>query len=188
MNPNDPRANRSRKALLDAGVALLTENTDASLTQIADKAGVGRATLYRHFKTREDLINELVRESLQMTESVVEPLQLEQQTGHDAITMIVKAVMPLADRYHFLLSLWHFSENNPEINAVYQAQLGKLAGHVARARSEGTIHPNLTDDWIVACIDSHLYMGWWMVRNMGISVDSATEQALISLFQGINHP
>ncbi|HVX45107.1 MAG TPA: helix-turn-helix domain-containing protein [Mycobacteriales bacterium] len=50
-------AERSRQLLLDAaGAVFATEGVSAPLDRIAREAGIGNATLYRHFPTRQDLI------------------------------------------------------------------------------------------------------------------------------------
>ena len=50
-------AQKSRRLLLDAACALLIEvGPDASLEAIARRAGVGIATLYRHFPQRSALV------------------------------------------------------------------------------------------------------------------------------------
>ncbi|KAB8194889.1 TetR family transcriptional regulator [Nonomuraea phyllanthi] len=48
---------RTRSAILDAAARVLGRRPDAALAEIADEAGVGRATLYRHFPTRESLLS-----------------------------------------------------------------------------------------------------------------------------------
>lgn len=49
-------AQRNRRALLDAAASVLCEQgLDASLDEVSRRAGVGNATLYRHFPTREKL-------------------------------------------------------------------------------------------------------------------------------------
>src|SRR2546426_9097797 len=59
MDPEPLRADaaRNRQALLSAARAVMSEQgLDASLDEIARRAGVGNATLYRRFPTRIDLI------------------------------------------------------------------------------------------------------------------------------------
>jgi TetR/AcrR family transcriptional regulator, mexCD-oprJ operon repressor len=47
---------RTRRAILDAAARILARRPDSAMADIAEEAGVGRATLYRHFPTRESLI------------------------------------------------------------------------------------------------------------------------------------
>ena len=56
---SDAAANRQR--ILDAAMELFTEKgTDADVREICERAGIGMGTLYRHFPTKEDLVNEVV--------------------------------------------------------------------------------------------------------------------------------
>ncbi len=59
---DDPRAVRSREAILAAGRALLVEHGPEAVThaQVADRAGVGRATVYRHWPRAHDLLSEVM--------------------------------------------------------------------------------------------------------------------------------
>ena len=41
------RPDRTRRALLDAAVSVLTKDSSASLAEVASVAGVGRTTLHR---------------------------------------------------------------------------------------------------------------------------------------------
>jgi AcrR family transcriptional regulator len=55
-------ARRNYDRLLEVGRAVVTEHgADASLRDVARRAGVGLGTLYRHFPTREALLEALLR-------------------------------------------------------------------------------------------------------------------------------
>lgn len=56
----DPRSVRSREAILNAARELLLESGPTAVThvQVADRAGVGRATVYRHWPQAEPLLVE----------------------------------------------------------------------------------------------------------------------------------
>ena len=59
-------AQRNRERLLEAALRAFSQDADVSLDAIAREAGVGSGTLYRHFPTREALVeaayrNEVVR-------------------------------------------------------------------------------------------------------------------------------
>ncbi|WP_326949283.1 TetR/AcrR family transcriptional regulator [Amycolatopsis sp. NBC_01307] len=56
----DPRSVRSREAILNAARELLLESGPTAVThvQVADRAGVGRATVYRHWPQAEPLLLE----------------------------------------------------------------------------------------------------------------------------------
>lgn len=57
---------RNQGALLDAAAAVfVTSGVEAPLRDIAAKAGVGTATIYRHFPTRADLIIAVYRHQVE---------------------------------------------------------------------------------------------------------------------------
>jgi AcrR family transcriptional regulator len=71
-NPAEPlrsNARRNRERILEEAHIALTTSSDASLNSIAKKAGVGIATLYRHFPSREALVLAVYRHEV---EQVVE--------------------------------------------------------------------------------------------------------------------
>ncbi len=58
----DPRATRSRDVMLDAARALLQQDGPAGVThqRVAQRAGVGRATVYRHWPRPETLLQDAI--------------------------------------------------------------------------------------------------------------------------------
>ena len=62
----DPRATRSREAILAAAARVLTRHGVASVTHqlVAAEAGVGRATVYRHWPTPLDLLLETLETAM----------------------------------------------------------------------------------------------------------------------------
>lgn len=186
MTNLDARAKRSRRALLDAGIELLLKNPQASLSDIATHAGVGRATLYRQFESREQLIQELAVESLVMTDKVVAPVKQRQLPAKETLAEMFKVLMPLADRYHFILSIWSIAEQDDEVMSIYNSQLNNLATLIERGKKEGSIKCSLDTAWIVCLIDSMIYSGWWMMGNMRMSAETAAEHATESIFNGIS--
>ena len=59
----DARENQRR--ILETATAVFAESGEASLNEIARRAGVGPGTLYRHFPTREALILAVYRQEIQ---------------------------------------------------------------------------------------------------------------------------
>ncbi|GAA1559831.1 TetR/AcrR family transcriptional regulator [Kribbella lupini] len=57
-------AQRNREHLIATAAEAFTSGRPISLDAIAKRAGVGSATLYRHFPTREDLVEEVYRDQI----------------------------------------------------------------------------------------------------------------------------
>ena len=94
-------ARRNRDAIVAAALEALTESPDASLNAIAKRAGVGNATLYRHFQTREELVLAVyqheVRDLVQSADSL-----LGEQAPIDALRSWVERLARYAVTKHGL--------------------------------------------------------------------------------------
>ncbi len=185
MNLDDPRASRSRQALLSASMELLLRNPDASFSDIAIHAGVGRATLYRHFQTRELLIQELTKQSLEKISEAKKPIRDNSLKGREAIETMLKLIMPHADHLHFLFSLWSIAEKDQNIMQIYKDQLKELSKWINQAKRQSQIKKEFSTDWIVATIETIIYSSWLLIASGKISTKAATDHAVSALFEGI---
>ncbi len=186
INQQDPRAGRSRRALLDAAIELFLVNPVASMSDLAAHAGVGRATLYRHFETREQLVRALAQESQERIDDVLQPISNANLPARETLEAGLRSIMPIADRFHFLLLLWNMCDEGDPAWQIYQRQLDDLAVLIERGKQEKSISKKLATSWIVMLVDSLVYVGWWSVSSGEMSAEEAAEQAVASLFCGIS--
>lgn len=61
--PTDPRIARSRAKVLDAATEILVESGPRAVTvdAVAERSGVAKSTLYRHWASRQDLLVDVMR-------------------------------------------------------------------------------------------------------------------------------
>lgn len=181
----DQRIVRSRQALKDAGCELFMKNPSATLTDVAKHAGVGRATLYRHYESREQLIQELAQDSLEATEAALAPLYVQPLSNWEYLLGSLACIMPLADKYHFLLAVWEIASENPRVVKIYNQQMEGLAAVVEGAKAEGVISPSLTTHWVAQLYDALLYVGWSCIRTGKMTMNDAISHAQRSLASGV---
>src|SRR5829696_5011916 len=62
--------------ILDAAEACLTRDADASMSDIAAEAGLGRVTIYGHFASRQVLIEAVVRRMLAVATAALDEVDL----------------------------------------------------------------------------------------------------------------
>lgn len=67
------RSERTREKLLDAAMYCYRENgvSGTGMEDVAQRAGVGRATLYRHFSNHEALLSEVMAHNLEQLQAVM---------------------------------------------------------------------------------------------------------------------
>jgi len=95
-------AERNREAVLDHAERLLSLDPAAGMAEIAAAARVGRATLYRHFPTREALIDAIVARALVDVEHAIAASRLDEGTASEALIRLIAALFEMSDRYRFL--------------------------------------------------------------------------------------
>jgi|SRR6185437_3122195 len=134
-------AARSRRAILDAARVLYADETSASFAEIAQRAGVGQATVYRHFDDRQTLLSELAIEDMERLERRVgvEPL------GPTSLETLLRELTDGQLRSQGLIAAIRAGE----VDEGRVRELGERARELFRPRLEvalaaGTVRPDLT--------------------------------------------
>src|SRR5437667_5283302 len=98
-------AQRNYTRLLDAASAAFLEHgaDDVSLEEIARRAGVGIGTLYRHFPTRQALLEAVYRDQVELLEARAEELLKTEPPG-DALVAWRRALVEFGSTERSLTS------------------------------------------------------------------------------------
>jgi AcrR family transcriptional regulator len=141
--PHRADARRNFDALLTAAAEAYTElGADASLEEIARRAGVGIATLYRHFPTRADLM-----ECVYMT-SVDELVRSGQDLGDSdpgaALTAWLRHFVDHLATKHVLLTV--LTSDSPAYQPCREAVYGFAEPLFARAQAAGAVRDDVDAD------------------------------------------
>jgi len=137
-------AQRNRDALLAAAHEVFAElGLDAPLDVIARRAGVGNATLYRHFPTREDLLGEVFAAAAGvLVEAGREVLATED--GWTAIEQYFGRIFALvADNPGFNDLVTMAIPSVPVLAEMSHRNAETVATLVARAQEQGTMRADV---------------------------------------------
>lgn len=181
----DKRAVKSRRALIEAGLAELPENPMASLTEIAEIAGIGRATLYRHFASREALIEEVLKVSFEDIIQVLTPMEKEGLRGKQAMMRAVELMLPLADRLRFLSSFWLDGERVLSRDPRYALMEQETITSVEQAKEDGDIRKELPTRWVMNTYDVLLFSAWDMIVKEKADIGEVTALLMTTFFDGV---
>ncbi len=101
---HSPRRDRTTAAILDAAAHVLAaDGAAASMADVANAAGVGRATLYRYFETRESLLEALAADAVAEAGARLADAGLDGVPVELAIERIVRAIVAVGDRYAIIV-------------------------------------------------------------------------------------
>ena len=156
-----PRADavRNRARLLEVATAVFEEQgPDASLEEIARTAGVGIGTLYRHFPTRESLLEAVFAERIETVTALGDEL-LEAPDAFDALTRWLRAHLTNASACQGLVGSVvidllddHLLGEDHEPPCAQMREVG--AQLLKRAQDEGTARPDAHADDLVRLVNA----------------------------------
>jgi AcrR family transcriptional regulator len=143
--PQRADAQRNRRRLLDAATAVFCERgLDVSVGDIAQRAGVGRATLFRNFPTKDHLIVAIVIDRLGETVARGRTLLQAPDAGEALFGLIDETVgRQRTDRTLFaaLDDTWR---SHPEIRAAHAQLVATLEALVERAQRAGAVREDVS--------------------------------------------
>ncbi|MFD5651458.1 TetR/AcrR family transcriptional regulator [Streptomyces sp. NPDC127039] len=140
-------ARRNRELLLEAAHEVFTEQgLDAALDVIARRAGVGNATLYRHFPTRAALVDAVFRDSLTGTMDAGERARKapDAWAGLTGYLEVVFGALA-ADRGSNDLMTTHL-RGVDSLEAVHEHNRRTVDALLTRLRDEGTVRADVTTE------------------------------------------
>jgi AcrR family transcriptional regulator len=145
---SDARDNRER--LLEAARAVFAaEGLSAPMREIARHAGVGPATLYRHFPAKEQLFAEAFEEQLRACYVIVEDGLDDPDPWHGLRTVIERLGELYARDRGITAALLSAFPGALDFTADRERALKSLAELVRRAKDAGRIRPETTPDDVV---------------------------------------
>jgi AcrR family transcriptional regulator len=154
MRKSRPREQRSdaarnREALVRAATAAVhRDGPRATMATIAADAGVGIGTLYRHFPTRDDLLNSLTHRSFEQVLANVRAADSDAATASDALRRFIDAA--ITQRNELVLPLHGgLPVTLRETLAVRDQVHRALQGIIERGRTDGTISQDVTPREVV---------------------------------------
>lgn len=168
---------------MDAAFAVFNRDPSASLTQVAELAGVGRATLHRHFSSRDDLLRTLSQIATKQMDDTVQEACSELTSYSKAMRVSLEVLIPLGDRYGFL-SL-DAVEHDPDLQREFVRQRRETEDMIAGAQSEGLFDPSVPVAWIVQAYEYLLYAGWESVKAGETTRKQASDLAWRTLTSGL---
>ena len=167
-------AERNRRILLNAAAEALAENPGASIAQVARTAGLARATVYRHFRTRQDLLEAMRAEALVSAAEAIAGSRLDEGDPIDALRRAVDALASHGVRFRALLV--EGAELDPTFLQERAEVLAPLHEVVRRGQKAGLIRPELPAQWVVTAMAALLAAG---VRTLASGTDHRTVANLI---------
>jgi len=136
-------ARRNREAILIAARELFAESSDVPMYEIAKRAGVGQATLYRNYPDRNAIVAALFSEVLDRWEV----LAAEHEDDPDAFFILLRTIVDGQVRFHGLADgLRGQPGEESELDRLLQRMANLLKKPLRNAKAMGTLRRDVTTD------------------------------------------
>jgi AcrR family transcriptional regulator len=144
-------AERSIAAILDAAVDELASDPEASMAEIARRAGVVRATIYVHFPTREALLEAVTERSIAEAVEVISAAEPERGDPGEALRRVLIAAWRYLERYHALVAI-NTQLPQAELRRRHRPVLALLQPLIERGQQDGTFRADVPAQWHLSTV------------------------------------
>ena len=178
------RERRAGREILDAAAGLLVVDRGASMERIAEAAGVGRTTLHRHFRNREALVRAIALNAVEECEVALRKARLEEGSAREATERLFEALIPVGERYHFLLAEAQL-EDDPELEASEKRIDAPIRALIERGKQDGTFRAGVPSAWNLHAMGALLFAAWEGVRDGDLARRDTTRLVTETLLFGV---
>jgi AcrR family transcriptional regulator len=132
--------------ILDAAVDALASDPDASMAEIARRAGLVRATIYVHFPTRESLIEAVTERAIAEVTQAIAAADPDRDDPAEALQRLLKTAWWELGRFHALVGL---NAHRPpaELRRLHRPVFAFLRPLIERGQHAGTFRSDVPAAW-----------------------------------------
>ncbi|MEV1079588.1 TetR/AcrR family transcriptional regulator [Streptomyces sp. NPDC050211] len=178
---------RSIEAIVQAAAECLGRNPEASLSEIARAAGVGRVTLYAHFASRAEVVDAAMSRALDRGNEVLDAVDL---TGDPllALARYIEAGWHLVDQARALLAAAQKELSAGRIRELHAGPAARVEALVARGRAEGAFRRDLPIAWMVNVLHTVMHSAAEEIRAGRLTSDRAADHITATVLAAFTPP
>lgn len=180
-------AERNREAIIDAAVRCLGADPRAGMADIARAAGVGRVTMYGHFESRAELVEETFSRTMHRAEAALRDVDM---TGEpmEALERLVAASWRIVSDSRLILQAAEEELGAEAVKRLHEDPLARVRRLIRRGRSSGVFRRDVPVHWLVTCFYTLLHAAAEQVRSGQLpdgSADHVVWATVASLFRPV---
>jgi AcrR family transcriptional regulator len=172
-------AERSVAAILDAALEALASDPDSSMSEIARRAGVVRATIYVHFPTRTALLDAVMEHAVAQVADATRGAEPHRGEPVEALERVLAATWRELARFHALLALNTARLSPQELHRRHLPVLDQLEPLIERGQQQGVFRSDLPVAWHLAVIRAIVHTASHEIQG-GRLPESEAEAAMLS--------
>lgn len=155
---------RNRGRITETAARVLAVNPSASLEEIAGECGLTRVTLYRHFRTREALVNAVYAQALASLEDALAGVSLAGENTDQGMRLVVEALFAVADHQAILVAGPSADFGDPALARAFDDSLAPVRELIRRGQAAGEVDPGLPEWWLADMAFDLIISASWRVK------------------------
>ena len=173
----------TERRILEQTVPVLAQGLGTSMQEVAEISGVGRTTLYRHFKTRQELVRAIHVLAMEEAIAAVRESRIEEGPADDALRRLVAAFCSIGDKYRVLLA--HQPAVVKEMSKTVTEISEPLYALVRRGQREGVFEEGLSPQWVLNAMGGLIVAAIKLVQEGELARNHAPTMVADTLLSGI---
>ncbi len=170
-------AARNRAAILHAAMDVLSRRPEAGLAEVARASGLTRTTVYAHFRSREDLLEEMLRSAVADTVAAIDAGDPGAGPADEALRrVLVTSWREVAARARLVELAHSLGERMVELHAPVFHRLLTL---LRRGQAEAVFRRDLPERWLLTIYFTLVHAAGREVAAGVMTADDA-ERSLVS--------
>jgi TetR/AcrR family transcriptional regulator, mexCD-oprJ operon repressor len=145
-------ADRSVQAVRQAALEALASDPDASMAEIARRAGVVRATIYAHFPTRESLLDAVMEDATAQVAEAIRAAEPERGEPAEALQRVLLATWQQLSQFHAVLGININRLSAKELRRRHLPMTRQFIPLLERGQAEGVFRSDVSAEWLIAVV------------------------------------
>lgn len=165
-------ARRNVERILEATTELIATDPAVSMERVAEVAGVSRATLYHHFRSRDALMDALTDQSITEVTAALSTARLDEGAPGEAMDRMLRAAWQVIGRYRGLVIVNQRLERSI-LRARLKPALTPVRALLVRGQRDGAFDPEVPVEWLVGTIADLIHAASRQVSAGAMDADGA---------------
>ena len=171
--------------ILAAATRALAEDPKASMSDVAVASGVGRATLYRHFASRDELLGAIRLQALGECRTALAEVLPAEGPLEDGLGRVVSALLGVLDRYRVLASTAPADRSDPDQRRLLEQIEGPIIALLRRGEAAGELAPDVSPEAVVVMLGGLLHAVRRAISGGLLPADEAGALVTRTLLHGV---
>lgn len=181
-------ADRSVQAILEAALDALAGDPDASMAEIARRAGVVRATIYAHFPTREALLDFVMERAVAQVAEAAAAAEPARGEPAEALERVLRATWRKLELFHALLAINTARLSTAELRRRHLPVLEQFAPLIERGQQDGAFRSDVPVEWHLAVLRAIVHAASAELQSGRLTEATIEQTMLTTVLAAIGSP